>query len=151
MPNLSSDSLVQCSRLSSKLSPGNSQSPLPSLQYSSSRPTPYICLSHSWDSPDNDCTILVSNRILKVRKNFQTFLDIGRTQFSPCLFWIDALCIGQPNAAERDHQVQRIRTIFAKTRWLVVWLGYTPELERPLHVLGLGENQPPRFACKSFY
>lgn len=64
-----------------------------------------------------------------VRKNLEGFLQVAQIQFGYGFFWIDALCVDQANAAERDHQLQRMGIIFAKARMLVTWLGDEPELE----------------------
>ena len=158
LPNLSTDGLVECSMYRTKLSPGAAdgatdvvETQRPDTPYSSSQQTPYVCLSYMWGSPRDEGAILIDGTVLMVRKNLETFLHVARKQLGYCFLWIDALCIDQANAAERDHQVQRMGTIFAKAKMLITWLGCKPELERPLHLLGLGENQTQWAACMNFY
>ncbi|QDS77739.1 hypothetical protein FKW77_004575 [Venturia effusa] len=38
-------------------------------------------------------------------------------------FWIDAICIDQESIAERNHQVNMMRQIFARAAFVLVWLG----------------------------
>lgn len=39
------------------------------------------------------------------------------------LIWIDYLCIDQDNVDERNHQVNLMRVIYSKAKWVVIWLG----------------------------
>jgi hypothetical protein len=158
LPDLSTDGPVECRIYHAKLSPGAADGApyivgllLPQVHHLSSEPVPYICLSYTWGSPQDQGAISVNGKMLTVRKNLESFLQVARTQLAYGFFWIDALCIDQANAAERDHQVQRMGTIFAKAKMLVTWLGCEPELERPMHLLGLGEEQTQWEICQSFY
>ncbi|KAF2629076.1 HET-domain-containing protein, partial [Macroventuria anomochaeta] len=105
LPDLSTDGLVECSI------------------HHAVKSTPYICLSYTWGSSGNERAILISRKLLMVRRNLEAFLYVARTQLGYCFLWIDAICINQANAAERDHQVQRMGNIFAKAKMLITWLG----------------------------
>jgi len=37
--------------------------------------------------------------------------------------WVDALCINQANNEERNHQIQLMRSIYAESQLVIVWLG----------------------------
>jgi hypothetical protein len=39
------------------------------------------------------------------------------------LLWIDAICINQANTAERNHQVNLMRSVYAQASIVLVWLG----------------------------
>lgn len=158
MPSLSTDGLVECKMYHAKLSPRAAEGAIdieetvqPCIPSSSSNPTPYICLSYTWGSPSDQSAVLVDGKVLMVRSNLSAFLHAARPQLDYCFLWIDALCIDQANAAERDHQVQQMGNIFTKAKMLITWLGCEPELERPLHLLGSGEKQVPWLACRTFY
>ncbi|XPS78479.1 hypothetical protein M3J09_010490 [Ascochyta lentis] len=136
LPELSNDGLVECSLHLIQLCPGAADG---AIDPSKSLLIPYICLSYTWGSSNDEGPILIDGNILMVRQNLQTFLHIARIQLHYGLLWIDALCIDQANSAERDHQVQRMGIIFAKAKMVLTWLGGDPELERPLHLLGQGD------------
>ncbi|KAF1923309.1 uncharacterized protein M421DRAFT_75816, partial [Didymella exigua CBS 183.55] len=117
--DLSADGLVQCSINHVKLSPGAADGAL---------------ILHL-GSPRDRGTITVNRKILTVRKNLENFLQVAKTQLAYGFFWMDAICIDQDNAAERDYQVQRIGATFAKGKMFVTWLGCEPDLERMIHLL----------------
>jgi len=158
LSDLSAGGLVQCSIHHAKLVPEAVEGAVDvaeALQAEdpllSTEPMPYICLSYTWGSPQDQSNILVNGKILTVRKNLECFLQVARTQLAFGLFWVDALCIDQANTEERDHQVQRMGTIFAKAKMLVTWLGDEATLESSMHILGLGEEQTQWEICRSFY
>jgi hypothetical protein len=39
------------------------------------------------------------------------------------LAWVDALCINQKDAEERDEQVRRMKSIYRDAERVVIWLG----------------------------
>ncbi|KAH6629650.1 heterokaryon incompatibility protein-domain-containing protein [Boeremia exigua] len=157
LSDLSTDGLVRCSIHHARLSPGAADgvtdiTGVPRLHAQcGSEPTPYACLSYTWGSPGDETGILLNGNFILVRKNLSAFLDIARSQLGYCFLWIDALCIDQANAAERDHQVQQMGTIFAKAKMLITWLGCEPGLQRLLHLLGQEHGQTEWTICKDFY
>lgn len=39
------------------------------------------------------------------------------------LLWVDALCVNQNSILERNHQIQKMRTIFSLAKEVIIWLG----------------------------
>ena len=46
-----------------------------------------------------------------------------RNTSEPRLLWIDAICIDQHNIKDRNHQVARMRDIYAHALRVLIWLG----------------------------
>lgn len=94
----------------------------------------YDCLSYVWGSEQNEQDILVNGQTISVRRNLWDFLGTARTKYAvpPRTFWIDALCINQASITEKDHQVAQMGTIYSKAVQVVVWLGFSPGVERAL-------------------
>ena len=84
---------------------------------------PYVAVSYTWGSPKDSVSIQVDGKPFLVRKNLWSFLDTMRSDKRWQLFWVDAICIHQSNAAERNHQVNMMRDIYALASLVVVWLG----------------------------
>jgi hypothetical protein len=53
---------------------------------------PYVCLSYTWGDPVDEPAIEINGKVLKVRENLWTFLNVARKQFTDIHLWIDALC-----------------------------------------------------------
>jgi hypothetical protein len=85
----------------------------------------YTCLSYTWGQPDPKQLILINGRRFYVQPNLFEFLDVIGTdpELQNSHYWIDALCIDQINAAERNHQVTQMGSIYAKAQLVVAWLG----------------------------
>ncbi|OAG06323.1 uncharacterized protein CC84DRAFT_1090801, partial [Paraphaeosphaeria sporulosa] len=93
--------------------------------------TKYTCLSYRWGDDEATHTVLINGKIRCVRQNLFDFLDMwkhGRRRRRKLKrwFWIDALCIDQTNAAERNHQVQKMGQIYSNAEEVIVWLGKEP-------------------------
>ncbi|KAI0477382.1 HET-domain-containing protein [Xylariaceae sp. FL0804] len=104
----------------------------------------YEALSYCWGSKRKRRTVLVvspgtadtaatagpataspsaGTRRLKITSNLAVALRYLRNSDRPRRMWIDAICIDQSRDQERNHQVQRMGTIYARARRVVVWLG----------------------------
>lgn len=85
----------------------------------------FNCLSYTWGDELPAKTILVDGRRFSVRLNLHQFLT--RASESKKIFskpiWIDAICLDQSNAAERNHQVQRMAQIYKSAEHVFIWLG----------------------------
>ena len=88
----------------------------------------YVCLSYRWgdESPD-DPAILVNGEERVVRKNLFDFLHTARRYSFDVMLWIDAICIDQNDAREKEIHVPMIGSIFAAAQFVVVWLELTDE------------------------
>jgi hypothetical protein len=85
----------------------------------------YACLSYAWGKPKQRHVILINGRKFHVQQNLFDFLDTirGRSRSRHEDYWIDALCIDQSNAAERNHQVAQMGMIYSKAVGVYAWLG----------------------------
>jgi hypothetical protein len=94
------------------------------LRHASTTST-YLCLSYVWGADDNCEWIFVDGRRFRIRQNLYNFLRVARQQrqWRTRWFWIDAICIDQSNAIERNHQVKQMGDIFAGAVEIISWLG----------------------------
>lgn len=91
---------------------------------------PYVALSYMWGPSHPIHTISVNGKLLAVRRNLWTVLDILDVHGLPSLIdgapkfiWVDAICINQANLQERNHQVSMMRDIFSKACCTLAWIG----------------------------
>jgi hypothetical protein len=85
---------------------------------------PYHCLSYEWGTQEGDGYIVLNGRLMNVRANLLAFLSEAASWHHPeNLLWIDALCIDQDNALERNHQVRQMGAIYSNALQVMVWLG----------------------------
>ena len=82
----------------------------------------YTAISYMWGSPEDTKTIVINGIPVTVRKNLAAALDCLRSSLVDKV-WIDAVCINQDDADERNSQVMRIRDIFSQSLAVTVWLG----------------------------
>jgi hypothetical protein len=99
------------------------------LRYASTAST-YLCLSYVWGADDCGQWILVNGQRFWIRQNLYDFFSVARQQpqWQSRWIWIDALCIDQSNAIERNHQVKQMGDIFAGAVKVVAWLGTQKEI-----------------------
>ncbi|KAM5348902.1 hypothetical protein ACJ41O_008725 [Fusarium nematophilum] len=83
----------------------------------------YTAVSYTWGDPGAEIPILLDGKEFLIRENLGAFLDTMRSSSRFCRFWIDAICIDQSNAPERDAQISIMRRIFAQAAQVFVWLG----------------------------
>lgn len=114
---------------------------------------PYTCLSYVWGTDDPTHEILINDKRMQVRDNlFECMRNVarkatpsapynGREGYDPKnpvmwtdrdefhrWWWIDALCIDQSNATEKNHQVQRMGNIYFDSESVVAWIGNEPDI-----------------------
>ena len=79
--------------------------------------------SYVWGDSKPSQVILINERVFHVRENLHDFLlQMRKDEFLKPL-WVDALCINQSNTSERNHQVQKMGSIYRGARAVVSWLG----------------------------
>lgn len=85
----------------------------------------YTALSYAWGDATGIQQITVGGGgTIDVRKNLWEFLRQQSSAISePKLFWIDAICINQPNVHERNHQVKLMKQIYVNASEVYIWLG----------------------------
>lgn len=102
----------------------------------------YEALSYMWgDSPTRN-SIIINGNEFKVKQNLYDALQYLRKRKAGTLYWIDALCINQDDAEERNRQVRIMHHIYTRATTVVVWLGKAyekyeeslPDLEKLGHV-----------------
>ncbi|KAL8787596.1 MAG: hypothetical protein Q9213_002158 [Squamulea squamosa] len=100
----------------------------------------YEALSYAWGSNDLDHNITVdsgeSQQALPITRNLYTALQYLRCSTTQRTLWVDAICINQENAEERNYQVSRMADIYKSTEKVVIWLG-PDENDSTLAIAGL--------------
>jgi hypothetical protein len=83
----------------------------------------YQALSYNWGA-DKKLDIILNGKRFQVRENLYRFLDeCRRTPLVYNYIWIDQICINQETIDERNHQVQRMGSIFESASQVIAWLG----------------------------
>lgn len=108
----------------------------------------YICLSYAW----GDCTgekaiIFLDGNATRVSKRLAAALRDLRSSFECRLgmkVWVDALCINQADAVDRNTHVLRVKDIFDGAFAVTVW---TKE-DDDLYVLGLSPPGERLLLCE---
>ena len=89
----------------------------------------YYALSYTWGPSSPQCWVELNGKPFLVRQNLwfllQSLPEIrGAKRQGFCNnLWIDAICIDQENIAERNYQVQQMRSIYQNAKAVLVWLG----------------------------
>ncbi|KAK3385636.1 heterokaryon incompatibility protein-domain-containing protein [Podospora didyma] len=87
---------------------------------------PYEALSYQWGSrheSQSPPTIAINSILTPVTPNLHSALQQMRHAQRDRTLWVDALCINQADAAEKDSQVQRMAAIYRLAERVLVWLG----------------------------
>ncbi|KAI1739551.1 heterokaryon incompatibility protein-domain-containing protein [Xylaria scruposa] len=82
----------------------------------------YTAISYMWGSPEDTKTITINGIPVTVGQNLAAALKCLRSSRVDKV-WVDAVCINQDDADERNAQVMRIRDIFGQSLAVTVWLG----------------------------
>ncbi|GAB7365822.1 hypothetical protein MBLNU230_g7154t1 [Neophaeotheca triangularis] len=83
---------------------------------------PYTCLSYTWGSMANSCSITLNQHPFSIGRNLFRLLRRLRCRGAVSI-WIDALCIDQSNHAEKSVQVAQMGAIYSKAEKVFIWLG----------------------------
>jgi hypothetical protein len=91
--------------------------------------TTYEAISYAWGSDTASATIEIydpkSTTVMVMRPNVDTMLRHLRYEKKERRLWIDALCINQEDAKEKEKQVQFMSKIYEEADSAIVWLGST--------------------------
>lgn len=84
---------------------------------------------------------MIEGQRITVAPNLSMALADAQPTIKDSPLWVDALCIDQHNILERNHQVQKMATIYRKASRVHAWLGM-PDKQNPsfvpfLHRLGI--------------
>jgi len=104
----------------------------------------YQALSYVWGNPQAKRWITVDGHPLPVTENLQEALQSLR-QEQPRDLWVDAVCINQNNAREKETQLPLMGRIYANASSVLAWLGPgTPETKALFAwILHHGRNHRP--------
>lgn len=97
----------------------------------------YEPLSYTWDDddtvqPSDDDTeddvhpalfLLDTNHYLNLKPNCARALYSARKSTTDRTIWVDSICVNQDDLEERSHQVDLMKTIYATTFNVIVYLG----------------------------
>jgi len=83
----------------------------------------YEALSYEWGDSECECTIELDGNTISIRENLFAFVLALRYRKEPRVFWVDAICINQRDASERNHQVGLMGEIYRKAGIVRAWLG----------------------------
>lgn len=88
--------------------------------------SPYRALSYTWDNVHARRTIIINECGLQIGANLYAFLQNlldhhGGVNLG--WLWADAICIDQDSVAERNHQVQLMKTVYTSAEEVLGWIG----------------------------
>ncbi|KAH7086804.1 heterokaryon incompatibility protein-domain-containing protein [Paraphoma chrysanthemicola] len=87
----------------------------------------YEALSWCWGRDISDYAVIVrkgsENYKMRIRKDLALALTYLRHKERIRTLWIDAICINQENAVERNQQVQMMSRIYTRADNVCIWLG----------------------------
>ncbi|KAL9621896.1 MAG: hypothetical protein Q9160_003717 [Pyrenula sp. 1 TL-2023] len=98
------------------------------VDFESSDTAHYEALSYAWGDPSSPkhC-ILVNGCKFHIWDNLYKALRRLRYRTEPRVIWVDAICIHQTNAKEKDHQIRRMHSVFNNASRVLVWLEESDE------------------------
>lgn len=85
----------------------------------------FSVLSYSWGPESDKVPITVQGMTLMITQNLHQCLVNLRSDTTPLVIWIDAICINQSSNEEKNTQVPLMRDIYKTARDEYVWLGET--------------------------
>ncbi|KAI6794836.1 hypothetical protein KC361_g5342 [Hortaea werneckii] len=85
-------------------------------------PQQYLCLSYVWGDVKDPETIQVNTQEKSVTRNLHMAMRRLRSLGYHGALWIDALCINQTDIEEKNVQVSRMSSTYAKAQRVFVWL-----------------------------
>jgi hypothetical protein len=83
----------------------------------------YNALSYMWGDEAVKVDILLEGALFQVGQNLWDALDYLRSSGTQMPFWIDAICINQPDVEERNRQLPMMKWIYFRADTVVTWLG----------------------------
>lgn len=98
----------------------------------------YEALSYAWGDIRFFRSISIDDKTFFVTSELFAALHALRSETTKRVLWVDAICINQYDAGERERQVQQMNHIYQNAKKVVVWLGkqYSYNTNRALENLG---------------
>ncbi|KAH7176773.1 heterokaryon incompatibility protein-domain-containing protein [Dactylonectria macrodidyma] len=90
----------------------------------------YEALSYCWGTSAKKRVISINDHPVPIGINLYSALQHLRTNEHPRSFWVDATCINQEDAAEKNVQIPLMGKIYAQCSRAVIWLGPSDVLTR---------------------
>jgi hypothetical protein len=87
------------------------------------KPLWYTALSYVWGIPIFDQTIHFADRSIAITSSLASALHRLRSNKDSHFFWIDQVCIDQPNTREKEQQIPLMGLIYTHATNTVIWLG----------------------------
>jgi len=84
---------------------------------------PHGALSYCWGDENDTVEIRVDGQSFPATRNLFNCLKQFQAQTTCSRMWIDAICIDQKNADEKNYQVPMMGEIYRKATQTVAWLG----------------------------
>jgi Heterokaryon incompatibility protein (HET) len=99
----------------------------------------YVAISYCWGTGPTSRRIQCNNESFAVSENLYAALEtISRA--SEFKFWVDAICIDQSNAEEKNIQVGKMGEIYRNAALVTVWLGESASDPETLSTIGSDEG-----------
>ena len=95
---------------------------------------PYEALSYVWGIESASCQIQINGCQFPIKPNLEAALRaLAKPPTAPSerLLWIDAICINQNDNAEKNLQVQMMRSIYSRAESVLIWINSLDTLGDP--------------------
>jgi len=83
----------------------------------------YQALSYAWGEPTKTHHITIEGKCLPISENLDRALRRVRQTEQHLYLWVDAICINQDDATEKEYQISMMQQIYRSARQVVVYLG----------------------------
>jgi hypothetical protein len=83
----------------------------------------YHALSYTWGDAASSTQIVVDNKKMTIRTNFEYALRQAYASKASRYFWVDAFCIDQMSTPEKNHQVAMMGRIYTSAAHVLACVG----------------------------
>lgn len=83
----------------------------------------YVAVSYAWGSDVKTKRLNTPKGFIPITESLASALNCFRSRDEDILLWADAVCINQNDSHEKNHQVRRMRDVFAGAELVRVHLG----------------------------
>ncbi|KAI1281726.1 HET-domain-containing protein [Xylaria sp. FL0933] len=83
----------------------------------------FEALSWVWGDPKDTRPIIVDEEPFQATLNLETALRDLRYRRKKRVLWVDAVCINQDDAEEKNVQVGRMHLVYSRARRVLAWMG----------------------------
>lgn len=94
-----------------------------------STPVPFEALSYACGTETSQNEAIVNGVRSPIGENLDAALRRLRHREKCCVLWIDALCINQKDAGEKNSQILLMDRIYSGSKQVLAWLGVGDEYE----------------------